>query len=218
MQINIDGLPLFKSSNVSLWPILAIIKEENPDPFPVGIWCGQSKPNSANDFLKKIVDEMKDISVVGTTINNNHVAVTIANFTCDTPAKAFIKCMKGHSGYHGCDYCTDRRVYLEHRMTFPNLEAPLRTDIAFGEMSCQEHHNSDTILRQLKIELVSKFPIHYMHLECLGIMKKFISMWSSGPLLVRLGIRTIKEISPLQGFPPKCDRISHLYWPCSHGR
>lgn len=49
LSFNIDGLPLFKSSNTSLWPILGHIKNIKTDPFAVGIFCGcTSDISSAN--------------------------------------------------------------------------------------------------------------------------------------------------------------------------
>ena len=45
LQFNIDGMSLFKSSNLSLWPILCLLK--NPvygEPFVVGIYHGNEKP------------------------------------------------------------------------------------------------------------------------------------------------------------------------------
>lgn len=57
--INIDGIPLFKSSGVQFWPILA--KLENSDPFIVAIFCGQSKPSPLEDYLKDILTEYKHL-------------------------------------------------------------------------------------------------------------------------------------------------------------
>ena len=44
LQFNIDGVPLFKSSNKALWPILFTIKQCSlQEPMAVGIYCGDSK-------------------------------------------------------------------------------------------------------------------------------------------------------------------------------
>lgn len=48
--INIDGLPISKSSNSALWPILCsdtVLKSV----FIVGAYYGQTKPQCNNDFL-----------------------------------------------------------------------------------------------------------------------------------------------------------------------
>lgn len=54
--INIDGLPIVKSSNASLWPILcsdSITKSV----YIVGAYYGEAKPENNNVFLQKFVDE-----------------------------------------------------------------------------------------------------------------------------------------------------------------
>ena len=53
LQLNIDGLPLFKSSGISnLWPIIALIEENHKfemhiQPFVIGVYAGDRKPSSA---------------------------------------------------------------------------------------------------------------------------------------------------------------------------
>ena len=46
LQFNIDGLPIFMSSKLQLWPILSIIIGENlkSKPFIVGLYIGYKKP------------------------------------------------------------------------------------------------------------------------------------------------------------------------------
>ena len=63
------------------------------------------------------------------------------------------------------------------------------------------------ILRELNIGVVTKFPIDYMHLICLGIVKKIINIWTNGPLHVRIGANTVSLISDgimaLQSYLPR---------------
>lgn len=41
LQFNADGVPLFKSSNLKLWPILGRLKNaDNDESFVIGIYCG----------------------------------------------------------------------------------------------------------------------------------------------------------------------------------
>lgn len=43
LHVNIDGLPLFRSSTVNLWPILGMIKElPDSDPFVIGVYSGST--------------------------------------------------------------------------------------------------------------------------------------------------------------------------------
>lgn len=196
LQLNIDGLPLFKSSSESFWPILAIIRQEDkPEPFVIGLWVGLSKPDDSNTFLQGFINEMSEIEVNGVTFDDKIYKIKIENFVCDTPARSFVKKTKGHCGYYGCDYCVQSGVYYQHRMTFPERDAAVRTDVTFDEMLCEEHHRGDTSLKHLNLGLVSQFPLDYMHLVCLGIMKKMFAIWINGPLNVRLGNNIIRLIS-----------------------
>ena len=47
--VNVDGVPLFKSSSQQFWPILVSV-ENLDDEFIVAIFYGNSKPNPLNDF------------------------------------------------------------------------------------------------------------------------------------------------------------------------
>lgn len=194
LQINIDGLPLFKSNSLQLWPILGLILQSNApytEPFVIGVFSGNQKPTDVNEFLKEFVDEMLVLSKDGLNFNGHHLNVTIKNFICDTPARSFVKCVKSHNGYSGCDKCITEGTYMEGRMTFPDLKASLRNDVMFDEKLDEEHHRGDSILSSLGLGMVSAFPLDYMHLICLGIMKKLLSYWTKGPLNVRIG-RQIK--------------------------
>ena len=46
LMINIDGLSLFKSSKLQLWPIF--IKFSFFKPVPVALYCGYKKPDMGN--------------------------------------------------------------------------------------------------------------------------------------------------------------------------
>lgn len=57
----------------------------------IAIWCGDSKPDCANDFLYPFVSELNGILRNGIMINQCRVNVMIRCFSCDAPARAFIK-------------------------------------------------------------------------------------------------------------------------------
>ena len=50
IALNIDGLPLFRSSNTVFWPILCSILIPPITVFPIAVTCGTSKPENL-DFL-----------------------------------------------------------------------------------------------------------------------------------------------------------------------
>ena len=53
IQVNIDGLPLFKSSGVQLWPILGrVCSPFESEPFVIGLFSGKQKPGNIDEYLE----------------------------------------------------------------------------------------------------------------------------------------------------------------------
>ena len=199
LQISIDGLPLFKSSNMQFWPILGrMFHETDTDmklpkqPFIIGIYAGQQKPTNISEYLADFVNEMKTLEVEGLYIQeiNKYVRLTLSSVICDAPARAFIKQIKYHSGYSGCDKCVQRGVYL-NKVTFPETEAELRTDVQFDEMVDDGHHVGVSPLVELSLGMVSQFPLDYMHLVCMGVMRRLLWLWMKGPVATRCRIGSV---------------------------
>ena len=93
IQINIDGLPAFKSSNSSLWPLLGRVVGKNnlcTRPFMIGVFYGESKSTDVNEFLKDFCDEYAVLKEKGIQIENRDYVVRVSCFICDTPARAFV--------------------------------------------------------------------------------------------------------------------------------
>lgn len=107
LQINIDGFPLFKSSTKNFWPILCRVHFESMiyKPFPITV-SGNSKPQNVSEYLKKFVEEINYLQSESIEISKKLLKIKIKCFICDTPACAYIKGIKGHSGFHYCERCT----------------------------------------------------------------------------------------------------------------
>lgn len=60
IAFNIDGIPLYKSCNSQLWPILRQVKNFKSKPFPVRIFYG---------IFKRFCEELKHITKSGITLN-----------------------------------------------------------------------------------------------------------------------------------------------------
>lgn len=106
IDINIDGLPLFKSSKLKFWPILGHLVGTLNEPFIITVYCGKSDPQNIEEYLEKYVNELEDLFHNGYEYEGNNYEVIIRNYILDAPARAFIKCCKGHSGYAACEKCT----------------------------------------------------------------------------------------------------------------
>ncbi|XP_004211097.1 uncharacterized protein LOC101238701 [Hydra vulgaris] len=124
LQINIDGLPLHKSSTQQFWPILARVSIPfSSNPFLIGLFCGQSKPVNLNEYLKDFIEEMLELENGPVKIDVDgkkcSINIGISCFVCGTPARAYIKQTKGHTGYYSCDKCIQKGEW--HRLHYLKL-------------------------------------------------------------------------------------------------
>lgn len=197
LQLNFDGLPIFKSSNLQFWPILGMIDKTNlpKQPFLIGLFCGNSKPLDLNEYLFDFINEMQQLETAGITFEGKNYQLKISSIICDAPARSFIKNCKPHNSYFGCEKCVQEGVWKNNKMTFPEFSSSLRTDIGFSNKSQDEHHKGDTPFAELNIGLISQIPLDYMHLVCLGATRYLLRMWVKGPLPSRLQSRVVANIS-----------------------
>lgn len=197
LVINIDGLPLTKSSSSQFWPILGKIENLQQDHvFPIGVYHGFNKPSDANDFLKSFVDEFVNLSTEGISYIGKKFSVTVTKVLCDAPAKAYILCVKNHNAYFGCTKCITEGNFINNRMTYPDLDSPLRTDTGFRGMVYEDYHKTEaSSMLRLNIDMVDQIPLDYMHLVCLGVMKRLLIFWVKGNRLIRLSDESKKKIN-----------------------
>ena len=195
IQINIDGLPLHKSSNTQFWPILGMIDQlPVKDPFIIGLFSGDKKPTSPKEYLEQFVEEVSTLERDDIHYKDQIYQFRISAVICDTPARAYVKNVKGHAGYSGCDKCTQEGEWMG-KMTYQDSSAPLRTDDTFDEMRDEDHHLGPSPFEGTSLKMVSQFPLDYMHLVCLGMMRKLLYFWMKGPLKNRVSSRTVGDIS-----------------------
>ena len=121
LMFNVDDLPLFKSIRKQFWPILCKIFHGPDDyqPFPVAIYCGNTKPINLKRYLEQFINEINDVQRTGIAIDNRAFTVSVKAFICDRPARSVVKCIKGHAGYWACEGCTIRGERFENRTIYP---------------------------------------------------------------------------------------------------
>ncbi|XP_049799526.1 uncharacterized protein LOC126234822 [Schistocerca nitens] len=199
LMIGIDGLPLFHSNSGELWPILGSvlnIPSLSSTVFPIGIYFGLKKHSSCFEFLNDFVEEIVGLIRNGLICNGKNVAVRIKGICCDAPAKAFILGIKGHNGYFSCTRCKQEGSFFDNRMTFPIFDSLPRTHEGFINKEDTEFNTGDTPLTTIpSLHMVSSFPLDYMHLVCLGVMRTMIYVWMFGPAPLKLPSRIIDSIS-----------------------
>ncbi|KAI8121707.1 hypothetical protein CVS40_7336 [Lucilia cuprina] len=170
VDVGIDGLPLFKSSAIGLWPILGrIVNIKNSDVFimkSLGSYIGKHKPADVNVFLHDFVHDVKNLNENGLTINGTKINVHIRVFICDSPAKSFICGVKGHMAYNGCAKCQQVGQKVDNVVTYSTITGEKRTDEGFKRREYKDFHNSMHANSQMELEsigigMISQFPIDF---------------------------------------------------------
>jgi len=187
VHINIDGLPLYKSSNCTLWPILLRF-EGYSRPLPIAVYCGVGKPDVVL-FVHNFLNELHVFKNIGLLLNNGvPIFMDQIVFLCDAPARAHLQCIKGHNGYAGCGYCRQRGSILANRMVFCVQRSELRTDIAYYNFQ----ENNQLLLSPLTsiVPLRAGFPPDYMHLICLGVVQKLFHYYFTATKHMRLSCKS----------------------------
>lgn len=200
VDINIDGLPLSDSSLSQVYPILCLVTNVEillpSNIFCIGIYHGYDKPLDFNQLLEEFVNDAVNMTLNGKSINGKHFNFKISMLLFDAVAKASVLKIKGHSGYSSCTKCTQEGEYSDH-VIFPDIQFVKRTDNDFVNQSDPDHHTGHSILQQIpNLELVTGVPLDYMHLVCLGVVKKLlVNTWCFGWPSYKLQSNTVDKIS-----------------------
>jgi len=202
--IGVDGLPLSKSSSSQLCPILGYIHPHHEHVFPIGIYHGNQKPNDSNDYLIYFIDEWKILLNNGIIIGGVYKKIIIYAFCCDAPEKSFVIKVRGHTGFSSCTRCFQSGEFLQNRTCFPYpaIRSKKRDPNGYLNMIQAEHHLRGGVTSNLielpNFDIVQTFPLDYMHLVLLCIMRKLLKLWlSKGPVSVRLPSKQVSKVTEL---------------------
>ena len=196
-QINLidctDIIPVFKSSNVQFWAILCIFGGFHT--FLLTVFFGEKKPNNVNSISKDLLQKYELLKKNQFDFQHKHYTVNIFAFVCDGPAREFSKSIKSHNAYYVCERCIVHGRW-EGRVLFDDINCNLRTNQSFIK-PYHDHQVGRTPLIDSGIDCIMQFPLDYMHLVCLGVMKRLLSFWKEGPRPFRLALFQIIQISEM---------------------
>jgi len=88
-----------------------------------------------------------------------------------------------------------QKGYWKNKITYEMEKASLRTDDDFKLQSDAAHHVGTSPLAALPVGLVSQVPSEYMHVVCLGAMRRILLMWSKGPASCRMSNSLLQAVS-----------------------
>jgi len=182
VAINIDGLPPSDSSQSQVYPILCLfINVDILSPLnifffvlvPINHWY--DKPSDFNELIEDFVNEVVNLTLkYGVYIGDKYFSFKISMLLFDAVAKASVLRIKEYRGYSSCSKCTQEGEYLDP-VVFPDMKYTKRTEMDFINETDPEHHtgNGNTILQRIpNLGLVTDVPLDYMHLICMGVVKK----------------------------------------------
>ncbi|KAJ1526536.1 hypothetical protein ONE63_008123 [Megalurothrips usitatus] len=169
VDIGIDGLPLDK---IKLWPILGHLVGTDNHPFIIAVYRGAHDPVNNDEFLEKLVAELKCLFQDGFTMGDTTCPFVVRFYVLDAVARSSIKNIIGHGGYCACERCEVEGVWYD-RMTFLDLDQPLRSDESFQQRRQPRHHRGVSPLEAVGTGMVSQFPLDPMHLVYAGAFKHF---------------------------------------------
>lgn len=203
--LNTDGVPPYKNSKYSIWPIQIILNEipietRMKQPMIVGLWFGKSKPN-LECVLKPLVQYLNQLSKDGVNVKLNNQKVNLAfNVICgcaDSPARADMQGISYYSGYYSCPWCLIKGKYIKGEkqkkgsVKFPSLhqqENPkvrTRAGLMRHLEKTKKNNNvtykgsrfSSPLLELEGFDIIHSFTPDYMHSICLGVTKTFAGYW-----------------------------------------
>lgn len=201
IDINIDGIPLFKSSRIQLWPILIkIINIKSISVLPVGIYIGKKKPDDISEYMSDFVLETKDIIDNGIRIDHKILQLKIRAIVCDSPAKAFLCGIFGHTSSHGCTKCVQVAKKIDKVLSYSEKSAILITDDNFKKRIYTNHHKKEfhsrlTPLETIEVKMISQVALDSMHFVDLGVVRKMLLRILHNKLNLKCTKQNIDNIS-----------------------
>ena len=212
LQLSADGIPLYRSSSQEAWVLSCrLLSPVISKPFILRIYVGQGKPEREM-FLVPVVNELSILLDDGIMLNNGKRNVSLHSIIADAPARSFLRASVGHNHRLACERCSVQGTWEDNRMLYPTYTARPRTDESFRyseECEDVEHRNGDSpLLRLPGHDIVRDFPLDILHLVFLGVVRKLIFLWHSGPLRTRIPLRVRDSISEalvsLSSYVPSC--------------
>ena len=193
-----DGSPVFKSSGLSLWPIVAFLNELPSKlrfkvPILAGIWCSAG-PVPMSLYFDSFVTELGKLKTQGITWlhgGSEIVSQVFAVCACpDTLGRSSLQNLIRFNGFYGCSWCLHPGRFLFNQVRYPTLdtESTPRLDESLRADAVRALRSGATVngvkgpsclFNLPHFDLVLGFVPDYMHCVCLGVVKMMTEMWLS---------------------------------------
>ena len=195
--INTDGVPLFKSSSFSLWPVYLVIlnlpakvRANANNIVLVGLWAGPCKP-PMKQLLEPVMKTIGSLSTIGmsvmTAASLQTIRMKLVMGIFDLPAKASALCMKQFNGQFGCSVCLQpgKRLSNNARIFLPEASNHSLRKHSQWVLDADEAVRTSSVVRGItgksslmsSLDMVASIPIDYMHAVLEGVVKRLIDLW-----------------------------------------
>lgn len=180
--LNTDGVSVFKSSSVTIWPVylqiaslLPAIRFLSSNIVTCGIWVGQKKPNMKN-ILSPILNHLDKLLVSGFAFNSPEgmrtVRLKLLFGVFDLVAKASVLNMKQFNGH---STCLHPGVHHKTRVYPPTAEPYfIRTEKSIEDAI--KGKKTGQIVEGIKGP--SQHWNSYMHCVLEGVVKSLLKAWT----------------------------------------
>lgn len=208
--LNTDGVPLFKSSKFSIWPVYLMINElpfkqrkQSENMIFCGLWFGDAKPFMGT-FFRPIHSRLKKLEEEGITVTVDNENVNCKAFliciTADLPAKSTLMNMIQFNGAFSCSKCYEKGETFKTSGGGSVHIYPFNREMPFGHErttrtslhDAMEAVNSKKTVNGIKgpsflmtleyFDFIKGASIDYMHGVLLGVTKLLIKLWFSPAL------------------------------------
>ena len=197
--MNTDGVPLFKSSPVSLWPVYLSINELPPtkrfrrgNQVVAGVWCANKKP-MMQTYLTPIVEKLLKLETEGFKYHNHLCKCFMICCSCDLPAKCLVYCTKQFNGFFGCHKCEVEGMSIKkgrgNVRVFPHrvaVSAPKRSRESYmtnAELAKETGvstlgiNGASELSKLPSFDVINGDSVDYMHKLLQGDMKQLLNLW-----------------------------------------
>ena len=200
---NTDGVPVFKSSKFSIWPLYFVINElpfsertKRENMLFAGLWFGDTKSFMLT-FLQPFHSSLKKLETVREGNETTEVLskVILLAGTCDLPAKCLVCNSVQYNGSYGCFKCKQKGKSVKvsargHVHAFPFVQpdpyGPKRTHLETLR-DADKAVKTGEVIDGIKgpswfaglssYDIIKGTAIDYMYGLCLGVMKTLLNLW-----------------------------------------
>lgn len=200
LTFSCDGVPVFKKSPCSIWPLFCTINElplktRQDNVLLCALWFGDEKPHMRS-FLKPFIDECVDLQDSGFTweddkgvsVNTKVIPLILMS---DSVARPLIQNFKQFNGEYGCSYCLHEGKVVEKGRGFTRVY-PFQKDI---QLRNQEQTNEfveaalqsgkavmgvkgpSMLCRLPSFDIIEGSVPDYMHSVLLGVARTVTGLW-----------------------------------------